>query len=95
VFFELHTVVDWRLRSAAATDYRLEFYGAKACDDSGRGEASELIATEQVTTDATGLAEGSIELPTANASLAIAATATVTDANGNVLGPTSELSPCG
>ena len=93
-FVEARTEVSWRLRSAAATDYRLEFYGADACDTSGRGEAPTLVATEQVTTDATGLAEGSFTLPTATIDPSIAATATETDPNGVVLDATSELSPC-
>ena len=52
-------LIGWTLRSAAATDYRLEFYVNDTC--AGRGEAKELIATQQVTTDATGLAQGSID----------------------------------
>jgi hypothetical protein len=49
----------------------------------------------QVTTDATGLATGSVRFETASVSPSIAATATVTDPNGVVLGASSELSPCG
>jgi parallel beta-helix repeat protein len=94
-FIRSMTEVSWRLRTTASTDYRLEFYGADACDGSGRGEATELIATEQATTDATGLAEGSFMLPTATIDPSIAATATVTDPNGFDLDATSELSPCG
>ena len=94
-FFKSYTVVSWTLRSAASTDYRVELYGADACDASGRGEAPELVATEQVTTDATGLATGSVKYETAAVSPSIAATATVTDPNGVVLGASSELSPCG
>ena len=51
-------LIGWTLRTAASTDYRLEFYVNDTCG--GRGEAKELIATRQVTTDATGLAQGSI-----------------------------------
>jgi parallel beta-helix repeat protein len=94
-FVKSYTVVSWTLRSAASTDYRVELYGADACDASGRGEAPELVATEQVTTDATGLATGSVRFETASVSPSIAATATVTDPNGVVLGASSELSPCG
>jgi parallel beta-helix repeat protein len=76
-FLKSYTLVSWTLRSAASSDYRVELYGADACDASGRGEALELVATQQVTTDATGLATGSVRFETASVSPSIAATATV------------------
>ena len=83
--------ISWTLRSAAATDYRLEFYANDTC--AGRGEAKELVATRQVTTDATGLVEGSIDIAPVDETVTVSATET--DAAGLVLGPTSELSQCG
>ena len=83
--------IGWTLRSAANTDYRLEFYINDTC--AGRGEAKELLATEQVTTDGTGLAQGSITVDPVDTKVTV--TATETDPNGVVLGPTSELSGCG
>jgi Periplasmic copper-binding protein (NosD) len=87
--------VSWALRSAASTDYRLEFYVSNGCDASGRGEAPDLVATRDVTTDANGLHEGSLDLDLLAPGETVAATATVTDPNGVVLAATSELSPCG
>ena len=84
-------LIGWTLRTAAATDYRLEFYVNDTCG--GRGEAKELLATRQVTTDATGLAQGSIIVDPVDTKVTV--TATETDPNGLVLGPTSELSACG
>jgi hypothetical protein len=89
------SLVSWTLRSAASSHYRLEFYVSDGCDASGRGEAPDLVATRDVTTDANGLAESSLELDPLAAGETVAATATVTDPNGVVLGASSELSPCG
>jgi len=83
--------IGWTLRSAASTDYRLEFYINDTC--LGRGEAKELLGTEQVTTDGNGLAQGSITVDPVDTKVTV--TATETDPNGVVLGPTSELSGCG
>ena len=83
--------IGWTLRSAANTDYRLEFYINDTC--LGRGEAKELLGTEQVTTDGTGLAQGSITVDPVDTKVTV--TATETDPNGLVLGPTSEISGCG
>jgi parallel beta-helix repeat protein len=83
--------IDWTLNTAAATDYRLEFYVNDTC--AGRGEAKELLTTQQVTTDANGLAQGSITVDPVDEKVTV--TATETDANGFVAGPTSELSQCG
>jgi hypothetical protein len=46
-----------------------------------------------VTTDANGLAQGSITVDPVDEKVTV--TATETDANGFVAGPTSELSQCG
>ena len=46
-----------------------------------------------MTTDATGLAQGSIIVDPVDEKVTV--TATETDPNGFVLGPTSELSACG
>ena len=83
--------ISWTLRSAAATDYRLEFYVNDTC--AGRGEAKELVATRQVTTDGTGLVQGSVDIAPVDETVTVSATET--DPNGLLLGPTSELSQCG
>jgi hypothetical protein len=83
--------VDWTLRTAANTDYRLEFYLNDQC--AGGRDAKELLGAQQVTTDATGLAQGTFVVGTPDPKVTVSATET--DANGNVSGPTSELSTCG
>ena len=85
--------MSWTLRTAASTDYRLEFYGANDCDASGRGEAKELIAT-RAGDDRRHRARAGLGQVVDGRSTrrSIAVTATVTDPNGVVLGPTSELS---
>ena len=83
--------ISWTLRSTPATDYRLEFYLNDTC--AGRGEAKELLGTQQVITDGTGLVQGSIDFAPVDENVTV--TATVTDPNGFVDGPTSELSGCG
>ena len=83
--------VDWTLRTAASTDYRLEFYVNDQC--AGGHDAKELLGAQQVTTDATGLAQGTFVVGTLDEKVTVSATET--DANGNVTGPTSELSTCG
>jgi parallel beta-helix repeat protein len=83
--------VDWTLRTSASTDYRLEFYLNDQC--AGGHDAKELLGAQQVTTDANGLAQGTFAVGTLDAKVTVSATET--DANGNVAGPTSELSTCG
>ena len=83
--------VDWTLRTAANTDYRLEFYLNDQC--AGGHDAKELIGAQQVTTDAAGLAQGTFVVGTLDEKVTVSATRT--DANGFVNGPTSELSTCG
>jgi parallel beta-helix repeat protein len=83
--------ISWTLRSAANTDYRLEFYLNDTC--AGRGEAKELLGTQQVTTDGAGLAQGSINVRPVDETVTVSATET--DPTGLVVGPTSELSQCG
>jgi parallel beta-helix repeat protein len=83
--------ISWTLRSAAATDYRLEFYVNDTCG--GRGEAKELVATRQVATDGTGMAQGSVDIAPVDEKVTVSATET--DPGGLLLGPTSELSQCG
>lgn len=83
--------VDWTLRTAASTDYRLEFYLNDQC--AGGHDAKELLGAQQVTTDANGLAQGTFVVGTLEEKVTVSATET--DANGNVTGPTSELSTCG
>ena len=83
--------VDWTLRTAASTDYRLEFYLNDQC--AGGHDAKELLGAQQVTTDASGLAQGTFVVGTLDEKVTVSATET--DAGGNVAGPTSELSTCG
>jgi parallel beta-helix repeat protein len=91
VGMEIKDRIDWSLRTQASTGYRLEFYLNDTC--SGRGEAKELLATQQVTTDVNGLVQGSIYVDPVDEKVTVSATET--DPLGVVLGPTSELSTCG
>jgi parallel beta-helix repeat protein len=83
--------IAWTLRTEANTDYRLEFYLNDQC--AGGHDAKELLATEQVTTDGAGLAQGAVLVDPVDEKVTVSATET--DAGGNVAGPTSELSTCG
>ncbi len=93
VFGGVRTDVQWELDSAPSTSYRIELYANATCDASGSGEASTLIGTLAVATDATGHAAGVV---TADVVVqpgdVVAATATAT--TGLAPGGTSELSPC-
>ena len=59
----------------------------------GGRDAKELLGVQQVTTDATGLAQGTFAVGTLDEKVTVSATET--DPNGFVNGPTSELSTCG
>jgi hypothetical protein len=76
------------LDSAAATDYRVEFFHGASCHVSGLGEGSTYLGFATVSTPASGA--GVIAMPLASAVSTGFVTATATDPAGN----TSEFSPC-
>ena len=84
--------ISWTLRSAAATDYRLEFYLNDTC--AGRGEAKELLA-HAAGDDRRNRPRRRARSTSRPVDEKVTVTATETDPNGFVLGPTSELSGCG
>jgi hypothetical protein len=73
------------LSSKPNLTYRLDFYANTFCDSSQSGEGEQHVATQNVTTDGSGLAPFNIEVP-GNGFY----TATATDDQGN----TSEFSRC-
>ena len=79
--------ISWTLRSAAATDYGSSSTSTTRAP--GRGEAKELVAARQVTTDGAGLVQGSVDIAPVDEKVTVSATET--DPNGLLLGPTSEL----
>jgi CSLREA domain-containing protein len=83
-----HTTVAGTLHSTPLTTFRIELFDNAACDSSGRGEGAAYLGTGDVTTDASGNAPLSLQVP-AVASGVVTATAT------NVAsGDTSEFSAC-
>lgn len=90
----LTTRVGGRLRSHAATLYRIEIFSSVACDPLGYGEAEVFLGGFAAPTD--GLGEFSfadVELPTPIPSNHGVVTATATEMQGGP-GVTSEFSPC-
>jgi hypothetical protein len=82
------TTVDGWLKSLPNASYRVELFGAAACDASGFGEGQTYLGSTNVTTDAAGFAGILADLPTTSPGAFV--TATATDAAGN----TSEFSTC-
>lgn len=82
--------VDGSLSSRPSTQYRIEFFASSACDDSGFGQGEHYLGMAEVTTDASGEAEFSVELPMAPAGMEVI-TSTATDINASA---TSEFSAC-
>jgi hypothetical protein len=76
------------LSSAAATQYRIEFFSSSACDASGNGQGQTFLGFASVTTNASGLAliDATLSIPAPGPQI----TATATDPTGN----TSEFSAC-
>lgn len=85
----LSATVSGHLDAAPGTTYRLDIYGNVDCDASGHGEAEQLMATRNITTDETGHVDFSVKAAIKNPTRATI-TATATDPVGN----TSELSAC-
>lgn len=83
------THVEGALNSAANTQYRIEFFANDECDPSGHGEGQTYLGFTNATTDGTGTAQFSADLPVA-ASVGDQITATATDPEDN----TSEFSSC-
>jgi uncharacterized repeat protein (TIGR01451 family) len=79
------TTVQGTLNSTAGTTFRIELFSNPACDASGNGEGQTFAGAINVTTDASGNASFTSEVPPATT-----LTATATNPSGN----TSEFSPC-
>lgn len=82
------TEISGTLNSHGETEYALDFFASQACDNSGNGEGRQFLGTETVTTDASGNASFTFEIPAQVIGRFI--TATATDPAGN----TSEHSAC-
>ncbi len=83
------TTVEGSLSSQANETYRIEFFSSPACDPSGYGEGEVFLGATSETTNGSGLAPFSVELPVSVAPGAVV-TATATDEGNN----TSEFSAC-
>ena len=83
------TTIQGTLDSAFSTQFRIEFFSNTACDPSAFGEGDKFLGFSNVTTDASGKANFTFNVPTANV-VGGSFTATATDPNGN----TSEFSAC-
>ena len=84
--------ISWTLRSAAATDYRLEFYLNDTCAGPRRGQGAARHAAGDHRRHRPRAGLDRLVDPVDEK---VTVTATDTDPNGFVLGPTSELSGCG
>lgn len=80
------TTIIGRLNSTANKTFRLEFFSNSALDPSGYGEGQRFIGYQNVTTNSSGNASFTVNLPTSLVGQFI--TATATDPNNN----TSEFS---
>ncbi len=83
------TTVDGTLDSAFSTQFRIEFFSNETCHPSGFGEGQKFLGFTNATTDASGKASFTFNVPTATLSGSFI-TATATDPSGN----TSEFSAC-
>lgn len=83
------TSVQLSLNSTPNTTFRIELFGSPSCDPSGFGEGAVLLASQNVTTDASGNATATLSFSTPAGNPAYAATAT----NLSTL-DTSEFSNC-
>jgi CSLREA domain-containing protein len=83
------TTITYSLNSHPSTHYTLEFFANDACDGSGYGEGQTLIATKDITTDASGNYSSTDSFPTPPGAGPVV-TATATDPANN----TSEFSQC-
>jgi uncharacterized repeat protein (TIGR01451 family) len=82
------TTIAGTLDARAGTQYRIEFFGVAACDQSGNGEGDVFLGSSNVTTDGGGHAVINAVLGDPLSERFV--TATATDPAGN----TSELSAC-
>ncbi|HZE73418.1 MAG TPA: Calx-beta domain-containing protein, partial [Pyrinomonadaceae bacterium] len=83
------TTVQGTLDSAFSTQFRIEFFSNTACDTSGFGEGEKFLGFTNVTTDASGKANFTFNVPTASV-VGNFFSATATDPQGS----TSEFSAC-
>lgn len=81
------TTIKGTLNSTPSRTFRVEFFSNSALDASGYGEGEKLIGFENITTDSSGNANFTVNLPTSIAAGKFL-TATATDPNNN----TSEFS---
>ena len=84
------TTIVGTLRSAADTEYRLQFFSSARQDGSGFGEGAELLGTTTVTTAADGTVEFEVTFPR-SVPVGHVVSATATDPDDN----TSEFSRAG
>ena len=56
----VQTTVTWNLESAPLTTMRLELYWSNSCDTTGFGEGLLYLGSTTATTDASGLAAGTM-----------------------------------
>jgi hypothetical protein len=84
------TKVKATLAAAPSKSYRIELFSSPACDPSGAGEGATFLGAKTITTDASGKAAFSIQVPLVPAGKAITETATRQD----ILN-TSQFSICG
>jgi CSLREA domain-containing protein len=80
--------VSGSLDSKPHTNFRIEVFGNAICDSSTFGEGETFLASYMITSDASGSAQFSVEVPWSTSTRFISATAT--DSSGN----TSEFSAC-
>ena len=88
--------VDFSLDSVADTDFAVEIFSSTECDPSGLGEGHTFLAAGDVTTDAMGLATGTVTalFPTAAGALTATATRATRAPDTGHPGGTSEFSEC-
>lgn len=84
--------VTMTLNSVASTDFTIQLFRNDDCDASGYGEGQQVIATFDVTTDASGNSGGTMNFP--NYSGGDYLTATATRHYVGAPGETSEFSQC-
>jgi CSLREA domain-containing protein len=87
------TTIAGTLVSSPNHSFQLEFFSSPSCDPSGYGEAETFLGLTSVTTDGKGRA-GFRKTFEAVIPAGHVVTATATDAVGDAVGNTSELSPC-
>ncbi len=89
------TRVQGALDAAASLNYRIEFFDNATCDPSGHGEGANWLGSANATTDGSGHAGFSVDLPVLAVGRKVTATATVVSGTEPVIDySTSEFSAC-